>query len=136
MAKFVGKDCKIEIGSTPVDIGPTQSFVLEITANLATSTVMGDAFVARTLTLKDWNAQIETVLDEADAGQVQLQPGDAITDAVFYTENAITGRTRWRATAALVESASRNVDVNGDTNALSIRVVGNGGTGIVSEAIP
>ena len=78
----VGKDGVVKVGSDAV--GSIRSFSVDYNSDTAETTKMGDAARTYTSTLKSWSASIDAIwLEDTDAGQQALNPGDEVTLNLF-----------------------------------------------------
>ena len=139
MATYTGKDGEVKItgagaSDTEQVVAEVRDFSVEQTAEVVSSTVMGDSWVSNKATLRSFTASINCFFKwasgAADVGQVEFAVGDEVTLALYPTgdssnQQELTG-------SAIVTSVSQSQSFDGlvelafsctGTGALSINTV-------------
>lgn len=91
MAKIHGHGGIIKIADTD-SIGHLQGWNLDPQAVTTEGYSMGDTWASNAATVKKWSGSCECYFDPADAGQIQLDPGDRV-ELHFYPGGDSSGDT-------------------------------------------
>lgn len=109
MATHHGKDGVVKIGANAV--AEVTEFDLNIQADRADDTAMGDAWKTHLVGLKSWSGNVKCHWDETDTnGQVAMTEGASVSLAL-YPEGADSGDSYFSGTATISSvqvSASRD----------------------------
>lgn len=109
MATHIGRDGIVYAGTDAV--AEMKDWSIEESAEVVSTTVMGDEWTKSKVTQKSWTASFNAFWDGSDNGQAALAIGSTIT-VKFQPQGDTTGLEEWTGTA-IINQVSKSGDMAG-----------------------